>query len=259
MSGDFLAFKLQHLLLFFAILLVMLVSSSASSEKAKDQWMFQSEEKWDSQWRAGQWAYMDTVAIERAKVSVVGVLAQIYASNMTSDVAAGQGSVLDIGCGEGSLADFLSAEQQPGYVGVDLSREAILSAKRKRPSMKFVHSSAFKFRPKGSKTFRVISFADMLYYVDHKSVLEQYNSYLSPGGIVIISMFFQETGKLLYENIWKDARETFQKIDEMELSGSTKKQAHGKAVVEAATAFHIEVYRKREGGGTGVAAAFAGR
>jgi hypothetical protein len=63
-------------------------------------------------------------------------------------------------------------------------------------------------------------------------------------------MFFQEKGKLLYENIWKDARAMFVKIDEMELSGSTKKQAHGKAVVEAATAFHMEVYRKRDGAKT---------
>jgi len=248
MIEEVVTFKLQHVLVVLAILLVMHVTPCACTENAKDQWMFQSEEKWDSQWRAGQWAYMDTVAIERAKVSVVGVLAQIYAANMTTSVSTGQGSVLDIGCGEGSLADFLSAEQQPGYVGVDLSREAILSAKRKRPNMKFVHSAAHKFHPKGSKTFNVISFADMLYYVDHKSVLEQYNSYLSPGGIVIISMFFQQKGKLLYENIWNDARKTFQKIDEMELAGSTKKQAHGKAVVETATAFHIEVYRKREGG-----------
>jgi len=190
---------------------------------------------------------MDTVAIERAKVSVVGVLAQIYAANSTATSAAAQGSVLDIGCGEGSLADFLSTDQQAGYVGVDLSREAILSAKRKRPTMKFVHSAAHKFHPKGHKTFKVISFADMLYYVDHKSVLEQYSGYLAPEGIVIISMFFQEKGKLLYQNIWNDARAMFDKIDEMELSGSTKKQAHGKAVVETATAFHIEVYRKRAG------------
>ena len=227
---------------FIAILLIVFSSPASCTE----QWMFQSEDKWDKQWRAGQWEYMDKVAIERAKVSVVGVLAQVYAANSTA-TPSGMGSVLDVGCGEGSLSDFLSADQQAGYVGIDLSKEAILSAKRKRPTMKFVHSAAHKFRPKSKhKTFRVISFADMLYYVDHKSVLSQYNDYLAPGGIVIISMFFQTKGKLLYENIWADARIMFDKIDEMELSGSTKKQAYGKAVVEAATAFHIEVYKKRD-------------
>jgi 2-polyprenyl-3-methyl-5-hydroxy-6-metoxy-1,4-benzoquinol methylase len=132
---------------------------------------------------------MDTVAIERAKVSVVGVLAQVYAANSTATPAEGQGSVLDIGCGEGSLADFLSTDQQAGYVGVDMSKEAIFSAKRKRPTMKFVHCAAHKFHPKGHKTFKVISFADMLYYVDHKRVLEQYSGYLAPGGIVIICTY----------------------------------------------------------------------
>ncbi len=233
------AFFLMIKLIF--LVFVYLISSFESVKvfASEDQWMFQSEEKWDAQWRAGQWKYMDSVAIERAKVSVVGVLARMYASN-TSAL-----TMLDVGCGEGSLADFLSAEQQVGYVGIDLSREAILSARRKRPNLKFVHAAAHKFHPKSAKLFSVISFADMLYYVDHKKVLKQYDDYLMPGGIVIISIFFQEKGKLMYENIFNEARNIFTKIDEMELNGNTKKQAHGKAVVETSTGFHIEVYRKR--------------
>lgn len=258
------------------------VESTRNKEK---QWMFQSEEKWDAQWRAGQWGYMDTVAIERAKVSVVGVLSQMYAppptATPTSDTAptttlsststrftTSVGTVLDVGCGEGSLADFLPPHMRIGYVGIDLSKEAVLSAKRKRPSLRFIHSAAHHFHlnlaggdgdggggerggitlpgPVGqTRLFDVVNFADMLYYVDYSKILRQYEHFLSPDGIVIISIFFQDKGKLLYDNIFQDARKVYDKIDAMEISGTTRKQAHGKAIVEVETAFHIEVYRKK--------------
>ena len=41
-------------------------------------------------------------------------------------------SVLDVGCGEGAISDFLSPVQNSRYVGVDLSKEAVQVAKNKR-------------------------------------------------------------------------------------------------------------------------------
>lgn len=203
----------------------------------KDQWMFQSEKKWDQQWRSGQWGYMDKVAVERSKISVMGVMGQIYSN--------GNGSVLDIGCGEGSLADFLTEEQRSQYVGVDLSKEAVLSGRRKRPNLRFVHSAAHHFKPRKDRLqYDLIIFADMLYYVEYEKILKQFNTYLKPNGIVIISIFHHST-ELMYKNIFDFARLIFEKLDEIEVSGTTKKQAHGAEVIVTKVAFHIEVYRKR--------------
>ena len=206
-------------------------------------WLFQSEEKWDKQWAAGQWSYMDTVPVERSKVAVVGVLADMYANTSSSDPMIM--GLLDVGCGEGSLSDFLPQRLRDNYVGTDISKEAIATARIKRPSLKFVHSAAHRFTPRGDRKFQAITFADMLYYVDHKSLMQQYNDYLADDGIVIISIFFTKQKKDLYNNIWKDAASIFHRIDAMEISGTTKKKAHDAEITETDTAFRIEVFRRR--------------
>lgn len=199
----------------------------------EDQWLFQSESKWDKEWKSGAWTYMETVAVERSRIAVVGgVMIPMYANP--------NASVLDIGCGEGSISDFLKDDQKSRYVGVDISKEAILAAKRARgPPMRFVHATAHLFKP--MHKFDVVVFSDVLYYVEHEKVLKQYEGYLNPNGIVIISIFHQ-TDKLMYPHIFEYAAKVFDKLDEMDVSGYTRKHKDGP--VEK-TAFHVEVYRKK--------------
>lgn len=177
---------------------------------------------------------MEKVAVERSRIAVIGgVFVQMY-SNPNA-------SVLDVGCGEGSIADFLNSEQRNHYVGIDLSKEAIHAAKKARgPPLKFVHAAAHLFQP--NHKFDVIIFSDVLYYVEHEKVLKQYESYLNPGGIVIISIFHQ-TEKLMYEHIFNFARGTFNLLDEIDVAGYTKKRSEGD---KEKTAFHIEVYRLKQ-------------
>ena len=225
----------------FSVLLVLLVLGTVAGNSA---WLFQSEDKWDKQWAMGQWAYMDTVPIERSKVAVVGVLADMYANASSESISMG---VLDVGCGEGSLSDFLPKKLRDGYVGTDISKEAILAARRKRPTVKFVHSAAHKFKPKNGRKFQVITFADMLYYYmkDHRSLLQQYSEYLTDNGVLIISIFFTKEKSELYSNIWRDAADVFERVDTIKIFGSTRKMAHSTAVTETDTAFRIEVFRKK--------------
>lgn len=199
--------------------------------EAEDQWLFQSESKWNKEWKSGAWTYMETVPVERSRIAVIGgVLIPMFANK--------NASVLDIGCGEGSISDFLTEDQKHKYVGVDLAKEAIVAAKKARgPPLKFVHAAAHQFVPQHK--FDAIVFSDVLYYVEHEKVLKQYESYLNPRGIIIISIFHQ-TDKLMYEQIFEFARKTFDKVDEMDVSGFTKKSREGKM---EKTAFHIEVYR----------------
>lgn len=198
---------------------------------AENQWLFQTEGKWDKEWKGGAWTYLESIAVERSRIAVIGgVLVPMYATR--------NGSVLDIGCGEGSISDFLPTVQRSLYVGVDISKEAIHIAKTKRGHpMKFVHAAAHNFKP--THRFDVVVFSDVLYYVEYEKVLKQYESYMNPGGVLIISIFHQ-TERLMYENIFSFARSTFNYIDEVEVSGFTKKSKEGP---REKTAFHIEVYR----------------
>ena len=138
--------------------------------QAKDpSWMFQSEKKWDEQWKMGNWNYMDSVPIERAKHAVVSELMAIYSRNDSG--GAGDLSTLDVGCGEGTLYGFLGPERQRQYVGIDLSREAITAARRKRQEGRFIHAAAHSFTPKRRlHRFETIVFSDVLYYIYYESV-----------------------------------------------------------------------------------------
>ncbi len=248
-----------------------LTSSPSSRRRLQAQakkdpsWMFQSERKWDEQWSRGNWDYMDVVPVERAKHAVVSELMSIYSSNSTTSTSSSSSSssstsTLDVGCGEGTLYGFLEPERKKGYVGIDLSREAIQAARRKRgggqgqgqgqgqSEGRFVHAAAHTFTPKRRQhKFETVIFSDVLYYVDHESVLRRYNNeLLSDQGIVIISIFQKpDSPKIMYENIFSAARLIFDKVDEMHLSGTTRKTAHSTVETVAPTGFWIEAYRKK--------------
>lgn len=217
--------------------IILLIIVLLYSNVINCDWMFQSEQKWDQQWKSGAWDYMDKVAVERSKIAIIGgVFAHIYTNT--------NASVLDMGCGEGAMSDFLSEGQKQRYLGVDLSKEAIVNAKLKRPKLKFLHSGVYQFVP--HHQFDIIVFSDVLYYVEHEKILQQYSKYLTSSGIMILSIF-HTTEKLMYENIFNSARTIYEKIDEVDVSGITRKKAHSNQEEIVKTAFHIEVYKKRNG------------
>ncbi len=216
--------------------LLLVTTIVAAHVVCGSQWMFQSEKKWDQEWSAGSWDYMEKVLIERSKNAIIGsVFIPMYAS--------ANSTILDIGCGEGAISDFISDYQKNTYVGVDLSKEAIRIARSKRPhttGVRFVHASVYDFMPRHH--FDVIIFSDVLYYVDSEVIIKKYAEYLNPNGIMIISIFSYSMDKLMYENIFNVARDMFQKLDELDLGGYTKKKVDGNL---EKTAFHLEIYRKK--------------
>ena len=52
--------------------LVVLLLLQQLSLCEDDRWMFQSEKKWDNEWSSGAWDYMESVAVERARIAVIG-------------------------------------------------------------------------------------------------------------------------------------------------------------------------------------------
>jgi len=225
------------LLLLTAATTAAAAAAAAAAAPAKEQWIFQSEKKWDREWSSGAWHYQEQVPVERSRIAVIGgVLVQLYAPQANA-------TILEVGCGEGAVTDFLSPVQKLGYVGVDISKEAIsiAKAKRKGGGMRFVHAAAHRFEPHGK--FDVVIFSEVLYYTEYEKILDQYLQYMNPNAIVIISIF-QMTGKPKYENIFAYAQKKFQMVDEIEVHGKTKKLGADNTPVEK-TAFRIEVLRKR--------------
>ena len=193
-----------------------------------------TEKSWDKQFSSGKWNYLGKVAVERARNSVIsGVFALAYAP---------EGSILDVGCGEGILGDYLNQKQKQLYLGIDISAEAIKISKSKRSTLNFLQVDAKKFVPLSGKSYDVIVFNEMIYYLDHKETLKKYSSsqYLASGGIIVICVWHTEKLNFLKSSIFSDAREILTFVDMISISGMTGSR-EGKRPIS----FHVEAYKAR--------------
>lgn len=218
------------------VLLCLFLLSICSPTYSEKQWLYQSEHKWDKEWKSGAWEYMDKIAIERSRIAIIGgVFIPMYAPK--------NASILDVGCGEGAISDFILPGQKEHYVGIDISKEAIYQARKLRqPPLQFIHATTHEYHP--DQKFDVIVFSEVLYYVEHEKVLKQYEAYLTPNGIVIISIFLQH-GKQLYDHIFQSAKSIFTYVDDIQINGYTKKNVAQGDIFQnrEQTASRIEVYR----------------
>jgi SAM-dependent methyltransferase len=100
-----------------------------------------------------------------------------------------QGSILEIGCGEGILQERLNGARYSRYVGVDISAEAIRRAVRKQDKKNlFVAEDANTYVP--TEQFDIIIFNECLeYFAAPLNLVRRYHSFLKEDGIYIISMF----------------------------------------------------------------------
>jgi len=107
-----------------------------------------------------------------------------------------KGTVLDIGCGTGILAELLDLDLFQ-YTGLDIAREAIALARGKQPGLKNrFHNIRFE-EYQSEKPFDVIVANEILYYVDAGIFFKQCNRLLAPRGHLIVSVFDFKKGKTL--------------------------------------------------------------
>ena len=93
-------------------------------------------------------------------------------------------SLLDVGCGVGTMADHLPALD---YTGVDVSHKALAIARTRHPGT-FICSDAEGFH--SDRKFDVILFNETLYYLeDPLKQLARYREFLSEGGPMIVSIW----------------------------------------------------------------------
>ena len=232
----------------------------------RDQHYNISVSQWEKEYASGNWDYLDRVGIERARNSIiVNMFYAIYGGgsygSLKSGVKEGESisyevdKILDVGCGLGTLSDYLHGPQRVSYHGIDLSHTAIEMARHIRANTKrwyvsnnvfiplhsdqFTQSEAIHFKaPMGIK-YGTIVFNEMLYYVNHKDVMKHYIQYLKPNGIIVISVWFNNRYKELRDNIFADARTMFKSIDMVTMSGTT---FTGKEKRRMKVSFHVEAF-----------------
>ena len=194
-----------------------------------------SEAEWNNEFSKGKWDYLGKATVERARNSVIsGAFALGHAP---------AGRILDVGCGEGVLADFLNEDQKKLYLGIDLSTSAIAIAKTKRSKLSFMQADATTFVPPVGLTYDVIVFNEMLYYTDHSALLQKYSGgdYLSKNGIIVISVWYSNKSDFLKNSIFSDAGKILKSVDSIEVSGRQGNLGKSKNSLF----FHIEGFRVR--------------
>jgi 2-polyprenyl-3-methyl-5-hydroxy-6-metoxy-1,4-benzoquinol methylase len=125
-----------------------------------------------------------------------------------------EGSILDVGCGEGILQQRLGEQSYSRYVGVDISATAIGRAKtRESDKTLFIEADVEKYSL--SESFDAIVFNEILCYIPNPvSLLKHYESFLNKDGIYIISMFKDLRNPM----IWRRLVKLYSVLDEVRVS-----------------------------------------
>jgi 2-polyprenyl-3-methyl-5-hydroxy-6-metoxy-1,4-benzoquinol methylase len=150
-----------------------------------------SQEQWDQDYAQGKWQHLDDVR-QLAHYSVIMGYYLYYRPNS---------SVLDIGCGHGVLQRRLDAVSYARYVGVDTSQYAVDQASTESDlKTQFFCADAESYIPSG--TFDVLIFNESLYYfVSPMDGFVRLARYLSPGGVVIVSMYQKENSRVIWRSL----------------------------------------------------------
>lgn len=140
-----------------------------------------SREQWEAQYDRGDWDFLEH-ADELARYAVIGAFVRRLAPG---------GRILDVGCGQGVLLDELAVHGYDEYLGLDLSEVAVERGRRRRAlRARFVAANAETWRPDDGVRFDAVVLNECIYYFEEpESSVLSYVDVLTPGGILIVSMF----------------------------------------------------------------------
>lgn len=135
----------------------------------------------EREYRDGEWDYL-VDAREAARFHVV-------AGYCLRTAAAPR--VLEVGCGEGTLADRLTPQRYSEFVGVDVADTAVGRARaRSLVNAEFVAADAMEYVPGSEGKFDAIVFNEVLeYFPDPLAAVRRFEPWLAPGGEIVVSQF----------------------------------------------------------------------
>lgn len=134
---------------------------------------------WEEQYQGGVWSFLEAPG-EVARYGVVAGTVRRFAPG---------GSVLDVGCGEGVLVDYLEPGGKRRYLGVDLSQAAVAVASgRADRTTRFMVADAEDWPLRA--TFDAVVLNECLYYMREPLALARRAlAAVAPGGVLVVSMF----------------------------------------------------------------------
>lgn len=107
------------------------------------------------------------------------------------------GSILDLGCGQGYLLKRFSPHDYSSYLAVDFSGAALTSITVNEKVSK-AEADICIFNP--PKKFDTIIFNESLYYVKNPlQVLKRYFDFLTPNGVILVSIHVKKNFPLIEE------------------------------------------------------------
>lgn len=153
---------------------------------------------WNEEYLSGRWDYFESLD-EMPHYILCAAYAQHIQPNPT---------ILDVGCGYGTLLNYLEIFGFQSYVGIDFSQAAIERVKTGNHENATFEVASFEIWDT-SRTFDVIIFCESLYYaVSPVDTLLRYQSMVKENGAFVVSIFeFRNTPK-----IWQSIESRFQVI-----------------------------------------------
>jgi len=161
--------------------------------------MGQGQSLLDKQYASAEWDYLRSIE-EAPRFGIVSAYCRLLASN---------GSLLEVGCGEGFLLEQLDRSRYSHFTGVDISAVAIERARVLEDDRTvFVRSEAETYVP--DRTFDVIVLNEVLEYFDEPlEVVRRYEPFLDRQGSFVVSMFAAPyTART--QRIWKQLEGRYQ-------------------------------------------------
>jgi 2-polyprenyl-6-hydroxyphenyl methylase/3-demethylubiquinone-9 3-methyltransferase len=142
---------------------------------------------WNEEFATGRWNFLD----QAGEQSVHGTLEKY----------AGNGSILDLGCGSGTTSVELNADSYSLYTGVDIADVAVEKATARAQEAgragrnEYFQSDILTYEP--ARPYDVILFGDSIYYVPFSRIaamLKRYSAHLTSRG-VFVARIFDVSGK----------------------------------------------------------------
>lgn len=156
-----------------------------------------ARELWNQQYRDGVWDFLDSID-EMANYMVTVGYVRHFARALNR-----MPRLLDIGCGDGNLAEMLSRCAWKSYNGIDISSEAVKKAEaRSFPNAKFEVLDFEKWKPAEKFDF-IISTGSICYASDPAQTLLNYADSLSEDGMFVISLWRHGHNGAIWEKIEK--------------------------------------------------------
>jgi 2-polyprenyl-3-methyl-5-hydroxy-6-metoxy-1,4-benzoquinol methylase len=157
------------------------------------------QETWDRQYREGTWKNLDSIDQFAHYMVITGYVYYLFESP----------KILDVGCGQGRLAELLALSSFKSYLGIDFSAEAIRRARlREENHVRFRVADLNEWSPSGR--FSVIIFCESLNYAIHPiSTLLRFAHALEKSGVIIVSLYRHRN----HGRIWRNAERYFRTVD----------------------------------------------